>query len=814
MMKNKPRCSSSSTPQQTTSSSSIAASSLVSGAHGRKRRQERQISKIDLQRARRYGMAEPARFGRIKYTLGGKVFIYDPSCNAEITSYPSADAVGASTGSHHKPPILLAPRVIPPHRIAANKALRERLLQNKDTCSWTSHSVLVVDMSGSMRRDDVTGARCRADAVWMALARDYVQRQLEQGLAVVHESTDVVSLVVMAPNDQEPQVLLQCEPFNWILYNRLLDLREWRNLRPSGAGCYLPALQKARELLNINNNTAGSSNCALALLFFSDGRPSDPKADFTGTMGAIAAQFGQRLSVSCIGMAEPNESFDILRDMVQEAGAYGATASFEQPALDTIALSTAVSSLATSLADTKTALTSLQTNGARRKVVRTDFVRERKNAPEDLVPTSDWVLYPHDTSSRNYVKRLWIWDAQRDNFVYLMDSRCIFCYKTVSTVPNGRCRRRIAFHTGATTRGAQCPDCKACFICVHCLGQQPHRGTPDCLAFLSDRRTKAMVTRCSVPSFAVALKKTVFGEGAERIVRQFRFLDDNDEFVGNRWVAKESRFIEEAGQQQQQQDDSEARMDYHREFARTQVLANEFARQFNRALDALTKHFQNDASSRSWLRKLPRVRFLTPMVVELVHGQKPHNILIEEMLEGPYQKFNNNMGYVLHQQRRVELPALKEDDDDDKSFDLSEDDDEQEESVDGKNDEFGRLVQKGLLQDQLFSSKECSPLPACRYTNVRQQDFPQAFSHFTYEKSKKRLLVVDLQGVLKEHRDGTKEYILTDPAIHKRKRSKNAISRLGYLGRTDRGEKGMRAFFDSHVCTDACSLLGLVQKRS
>ena len=38
---------------------------------------------------------------------------------------------------------------------------------------WTSHSVLVVDMSGSMRRDDVNGGRCRSDGVWIALASDY-----------------------------------------------------------------------------------------------------------------------------------------------------------------------------------------------------------------------------------------------------------------------------------------------------------------------------------------------------------------------------------------------------------------------------------------------------------------------------------------------------------------------------------------------------------------------------------------------------------------------------------------------------------------
>ena len=52
-------------------------STLISAAHGRQRRVQRKIEKIDLQSARRYGMKENARKGRIKYTYSGVVFIYD-----------------------------------------------------------------------------------------------------------------------------------------------------------------------------------------------------------------------------------------------------------------------------------------------------------------------------------------------------------------------------------------------------------------------------------------------------------------------------------------------------------------------------------------------------------------------------------------------------------------------------------------------------------------------------------------------------------------------------------------------------------------
>ena len=69
------------------SSGATVDSTLVSAAHDRQRRSERHIQKIDLQRARRYGMAEHQTNGRIKYTYGGFVFIYCPIMNAAVTSW-------------------------------------------------------------------------------------------------------------------------------------------------------------------------------------------------------------------------------------------------------------------------------------------------------------------------------------------------------------------------------------------------------------------------------------------------------------------------------------------------------------------------------------------------------------------------------------------------------------------------------------------------------------------------------------------------------------------------------------------------------
>lgn len=68
---------------------------------------------------------------------------------------------------------------------------------------------------------------------------------------------------------------------------------------------------------------------------------------------------------------------------------------------------------------------------------------------------------------------------------------------------------------------------------------------------------------------------------------------------------------------------------------------------------------------------------------------------------------------------------------------------------------------------------------------------PQAFSHFTYEESKGKLLVCDIQGCSNTY---------TDPQIH----SKNNKFGLG-----NQGVKGFKKFLRTHTCGVICGLLGL-----
>jgi len=80
---------------------------------------------------------------------------------------------------------------------------------------------------------------------------------------------------------------------------------------------------------------------------------------------------------------------------------------------------------------------------------------------------------------------------------------------------------------------------------------------------------------------------------------------------------------------------------------------------------------------------------------------------------------------------------------------------------------------------------------------IPMRNTPHAFSHFTYEASGHRFIVVDIQGV--------NDYY-TDPQIH-------TVDRKGF-GLGNLGQDGINKFLETHKCNPICQFLGLPPVRS
>lgn len=134
--------------QNPTSAEGIPRTSEVpffSSLHGRERRALRGIDRTDLQAAVLHGKKEPGwphpatGAARWVYQYGGIVYVTDESSTQEITSY--AEPVGIPRANLTREQVL------------DHEAKKERLAVNPSLC--TSHTIIVVDQSGSMKTCDI-----------------------------------------------------------------------------------------------------------------------------------------------------------------------------------------------------------------------------------------------------------------------------------------------------------------------------------------------------------------------------------------------------------------------------------------------------------------------------------------------------------------------------------------------------------------------------------------------------------------------------------------------------------------------------------
>ena len=656
-------------------SSRLSAVTVLSSAHGRQRRAERLIDKRDLKAAVKHGKKAMSYNQRgelnYKYTFADVIYITDLTSRREITAW-AVPGAGLDVAKH---PISAAMKQ---EHNEAHRCIKA------DKSSWTSHTVIIVDQSGSMRKTDVEGGATRSDAVWLTLAIDFVAKKIESGQAT---SKDVVSIVAMGTSHT---VLVETMPHDWILFNKAIDLL--RSQSPSFDGNYLPSLDAAEELLLAN--TYG--NCALDLLFFSDGKPSDQipqkfvSHHDTGRahivlVGAridrLASRFGRRLSVTAVGFAGPSEDFSVLQKLAERPAQFGSHGRFIAAQLNAEALGAAFDSAISSSLQTKSELTAI--GGTSRRIVRDVKRKARDTVGQDIEPNDNWFVY-----------------------------------------------RGKSWRNGERLRY----DVKG-------------------------RKWEPMPPLNS-DATGVALEVSFFGEGAERLVREFREIGSDGRFTGERLVAKESRFQMDVGYT-----DRRDIINFHKTFCDTQHRAQRLAKVFNSRLKQLPGYDE---------RTTPLISFLECSVY--VVGDRnlgTMSSLVEKQLDpSKYKKWNDNQGGVDGRDSvdhltfgGMGLGAITEIDDEDE--DSEEDDDD-----------------SGIDVEESISI----------------EDIPQAFSHFTYRYTHRRFLVCDLQGVLS---DSPPMFELTDPVIHFRSRHR----RRGKFGRTDHGMDGIVDFFRTHECGPLCRML-------
>jgi hypothetical protein len=691
---------------------------ILSSAHGRLRREQRDIDKLDLQRALKYGIRKRVWGQRWSIEYDGITFITDSSMRQDITAYPSP-----------LPPMPIDTAENSSHLKA------KTLLQEKPELS-TSHTVVIIDNSGSMlgKKNDIHLYRDSQNAAFSMTALELVAEQLFSETAT---NSDLVSLVKFS---SDASVEISREPIGWPLYNKFLTHRNSdkfvdRQLSPSydvmmSQSNFLPALDKATELLQSGYH----EQCALSLFFFSDGQSTDhqklglTRAKAIGQMEnkltAMASQFGQSLSVKMVGLGSHDDDFSALCAMASAASSGGAKGSFEVCSKTANSISSVISSVVTSTMETRK---TMQEGAHNRYTQREDLLSEK-----DSFPKFNWKYF----SIANH----FIYNPAERGFV-----------RTSSLPP---------------------------------------------AASQTDPRQAA--SRQMKPPPYIAINRNYVGNiGAERVAFRARLSDKEtaDGFVFDTMVAKETKDIERIDE----------KIEFHTGFAETQDLANYLAAEFNRHVRGLP-HYDP--------LQTPQILFLSCSVLLLSDPSWPgglRGVLVEKMLDVDnfrWTKWNDNNGKVEGGFKQVpldvdfELKQLRAEQSAQGSRGLGaiteedEDESDDEESVsDLESDEGNGEENEGVS----WNFEDAS--------GIKPSDYLQAFTHFTYRYTNKKVMVCDLQGVFNTEMSPP-TFELTDPALH----YASAKGRRRVFGRTDKGKSGMNNFFRTHKCTKVCKFLQLSAK--
>ena len=536
-------------------------------------------------------------------------------------------------------------------------------------------------------------------------------------------------------------------------------LRERANSRARSHGNYLPALDKATQLLEDSRQDA-----QLFVLFLSDGAPSDQtgmpcshgiyvwkndtsvRPDGTGKhplrrceasekpqscqwevqrelkkaccdrVKQLGVRFGRERTVfATVAFGDPKGNYSMLQQMSRMLP----RGSFSKLGVNLSALRTTMSSLSASLTSMRT-----EAAGGSAMTLRDVQVGAESNdehrARLDVVAGDGWHVFLDVTKLE-----------------YSVEHECLR-EVPMSEVPIG-----IAFRTTPFAQGAERFAHRGSEL-AYSPSQEIAKSSRVVVTHLRSRTHLNGVGACVVGRKGEQWLVKLDTKGEDDPAGEEVALDPANLRNAPRLVRSGHWLVTKLSRYEQLLHDRS----FHETFCRMHEEAFALATRFNERLHG------NSMSAFS-------IRFIRCSVYEGVNTQGTRmSILAEQELEGDYLKYNNNAGKVRTAITQTPAP------------------------ISGPESRLGVILE----EDEDEAAAEPAAIEA-----------PQCFSHFSFVESCCEKLVCDLQGTW----NPTDGYLFTDPVVHHINLEKHSN------GATDKGLQGIEKFFESHTCGPLCARLRL-----
>jgi hypothetical protein len=384
---------------------------MISSSHCEQRKCEREISRLDLQAAKKYGSRkiQISHNGKLRviFTYNNIVYITESDEETSVTCY--------------------ALKQLPLDIAVIDELMRHQILeQTRRIISKekriTSHTIFIIDQSTSMNNSDIMGHRSRSRGVFYTIANEMIAKPL---LKDILSYTDVVTLIEMR-TESNVHSGLYMEPVTWDLHNKFVRLAgEDQALRGRGQGNYIPAIKLAFDILGENDN----GNSALNIFFLSDGRPSDQGKDASTrilrTVQSHCSKFRDRLTFGVFGFARNiGSQFQLLEEMSIVARNCGCNGLFSC-GLDTHQLRASLSTMSSTMVNSRNSMSTLaggtllrQEENKAKRVKREDLRKDAMGLGlSDVFNPSEFDFYYLSGRERliRYVYK-WNIDTQDEDF--------------------------------------------------------------------------------------------------------------------------------------------------------------------------------------------------------------------------------------------------------------------------------------------------------------------------------------------------------------------------------------------------------------